>query len=108
MLSLPHLPLRCTRGRRPLVDYSKSHVVIFAKYLNILRKKIIDKVVAKEIRKGKRKQKKHKQAKRVVELGTIVDKIVIIIAKKHVRAQFIAAWTPIAIKEVDDRFYRTF
>jgi len=49
LLSLLRLPLRCTRGEEPLVDYSKSHVVISAKYLNILRKKTMDKVVAKEI-----------------------------------------------------------
>jgi hypothetical protein len=34
--------------------------VIFAEYLNILRKKTMDKVVAEEIKKGKRKQKEHK------------------------------------------------
>ncbi len=48
LLSLPHLPLRCTRGKELLVDYSKSHVVIYFEYLNILRKKTMDKIVVKE------------------------------------------------------------
>jgi hypothetical protein len=37
--------------------------VTFAKYLNILKKKIMDKVVVEEIREGKRKERKDKQAK---------------------------------------------
>jgi hypothetical protein len=34
--------------------------VIFAKYLNILRKKTMDKATTKEIREGKRKEKENK------------------------------------------------
>jgi hypothetical protein len=34
-------------------------------YFNILRKKIMDKVVAKEIREGKIKERKDKQARRI-------------------------------------------
>jgi hypothetical protein len=58
MLSLLHLLTRWTRGKEPLVDYSQSHVVIFAKYLNILRKKTMDKATTKEIKEGKKKKDK--------------------------------------------------
>jgi len=53
-------------------------------------------------------KKEHKKANIVVELGTIVDKKAIIIAKKHIRGQFTTTWTPISIKEVGDKFYWTF
>jgi hypothetical protein len=56
LLSLPHLLIRCTRGNEPLVDYYQSHVVTFAEYLSILRKKAMDKVVAKENKEGKIKE----------------------------------------------------
>jgi len=36
LLSLPHLLTRHTRGKEPLVDYSRSHVVMSIEYLNIL------------------------------------------------------------------------
>jgi hypothetical protein len=32
LLSLPHLPIRCTRGKEPLIDYFQSHVVTSAEY----------------------------------------------------------------------------
>ncbi len=36
LLSLPHLPIRKTNGREPLVDYFQSHVVTLEKYLRIM------------------------------------------------------------------------
>jgi hypothetical protein len=57
LLSLTHLPPRCTRGKEPLVDYFQSHVVIFVEYSNILGKKTMDKVAVEETR-GFRKNKK--------------------------------------------------
>jgi len=60
LLSLPRLPARCTRGKKPLIDYSQSHVVTFTKYLHIIREKTMDKATTKEIREGKRKEKKDK------------------------------------------------
>jgi hypothetical protein len=44
LLALPCLLARPTQGREPLVDYSRSHVVTFIKYLGILHKKAIDKI----------------------------------------------------------------
>jgi hypothetical protein len=38
LLSLPHLPIRKTRGREPLVDYSQSHVVTFDVFINHVTK----------------------------------------------------------------------
>ncbi len=35
LLSLRHLPSRRTNGRKPLMDYSQSHVVTLEKYLSI-------------------------------------------------------------------------
>ncbi len=55
LLSLPYLPTRCIRGKETLDDYFQSHVVISIKYLNILRKKTMDKVVSEEIREGKKR-----------------------------------------------------
>jgi hypothetical protein len=53
ILSLPHLLARHTKGKEPLVDYSQSHVVISFEYLDILRRKIMEKVVVEEIRENK-------------------------------------------------------
>ncbi len=52
LLSLLHLHAMHTRGKKPLVDYSQSHVVTSTKYLNVLRKKSMDKVVIGEIKEG--------------------------------------------------------
>jgi hypothetical protein len=55
LLSLPHLLIKHTRGKEPLIDYSKSHVVIFVECLNILRKKTMDKATTKEIKEGNKR-----------------------------------------------------
>jgi hypothetical protein len=39
--------------------------MIFIEYLNILRRKVMDKVVVEEIREGKRKEIEDKRAKKV-------------------------------------------
>ncbi len=36
LLSLPHLPTKQTIGKKSLINYSQSHVVISTKYLVIL------------------------------------------------------------------------
>jgi hypothetical protein len=41
-------------------------------------------------------------------LGTITNKTTIIIVMKHARTQFDATWTLTTIKEVDDKFTKTF
>jgi len=53
LFSLLHLPTRQTKGKKSIIDYSQSHVVTFDKYLNIMRKKAMDKVITKEIREDK-------------------------------------------------------
>jgi hypothetical protein len=50
---LSRLLARHTKGKEPLVDYSQSHVVINFGYLNILRRKTMEKVVVEEIKEGK-------------------------------------------------------
>jgi hypothetical protein len=52
-----HLPARRTNGKEPLIDYSQSHIVTSFEYLDILRRKSMEKVAAKEIKVGKTKDK---------------------------------------------------
>jgi hypothetical protein len=40
----------------PLVDYSQSHVVTSEEYLQIMKQKVVEKVVAKKIREKGEKQ----------------------------------------------------
>jgi hypothetical protein len=60
LLSLLHLLARHTKGKKPSIDYSQSHVVTSFEYLDFLRKKTMEKIVAKEIRTNKRKWKENK------------------------------------------------
>jgi hypothetical protein len=53
LMSLPCLLARHTKGKEPLVDYSQSHVVTSFEYLDILKKKTMEKAIAKEIREDK-------------------------------------------------------
>jgi hypothetical protein len=53
LMSLPCLPIRHTKGKEPLVDYSQSHVVTSFRYLDILKKKTMEKAIAKEIKEHK-------------------------------------------------------
>jgi len=46
-----------TRGTKPLVDYSKSHVVTTIEYLEIMQMKFTQKEVLKHIIEAKRKEK---------------------------------------------------
>jgi hypothetical protein len=54
---LPHLLTRKTCGRESLVDYSQSHVVTFDEYLQIMRKKVMDKEKTKIIKEQRRKER---------------------------------------------------
>jgi len=56
-LSLPHLPVKKTCEKEPLVDYIQSHVVTSDKYLQILHKKTMDKEAIKIIREQRRKER---------------------------------------------------
>ncbi len=55
-------------------------------YQNILRKKRIKKVVAKEIKACKNKEKENIRTKQATKLGPPIDWATWKIAKKHVRA----------------------
>ncbi len=60
LLSLPHLLTIRTHGIKPLVDYFQSHIMISKKYLRIMRQKAMDREVAKQIRKNRRKERQEK------------------------------------------------
>ncbi len=53
LMLLFDLLVKHTKGEKPLIDYSQSHVMISSKYLNILRRKTMEKAVVEEIRVGK-------------------------------------------------------
>jgi hypothetical protein len=65
---------RHTKGKKPLVDYSQSHVMTTSKYLDILRRKIMEKVVVEEIREGNWKEKEENRTKRTTKLGFAIDR----------------------------------
>ncbi len=72
--------------------------MISVQYINILRTKILNKV----IREGKKK------VKIVTNLGIVAHIVVIRIVKKCIITQFIIPWTPTIIKEVYHKFHKTF
>jgi hypothetical protein len=55
---------RHTKGIKPLVHYSQSHVVISSKYLDILRRKVMEKIVVEEIRKVNEKKRNKSKLKK--------------------------------------------
>jgi hypothetical protein len=63
LLLLFHLPTRHTKGGKSLIDYSQSHVVTSSKYFDIVRRIIMEKAVAKEIKVDKKKDKEDKKIK---------------------------------------------
>jgi len=60
MLLLPSLHARKTRGTKPLVDYSKAHVVTSKQYLGILCQKTMQKEVVDKEREIIRHEKEAK------------------------------------------------
>jgi hypothetical protein len=63
LLSLLHLPIRCIKGKKPLIDYSQPHVITSFQYLNIIRKKKMEKAIIKETKVGKKNEKEDRQTK---------------------------------------------
>jgi hypothetical protein len=53
LMLLLDLLVKHTKGKKPLIDYSQSHVMISSEYLNILRRKTMEKAIVEEIRVGK-------------------------------------------------------
>jgi hypothetical protein len=47
LLSFLYLLGRQTKGKEPLIDYFKSHIVTFDEYIYILQKKAMDKATIK-------------------------------------------------------------
>jgi hypothetical protein len=108
LLSFLHLPTRHTNGKEPLIVYFQSHVVTSFEYLDILRRKTMEKVVAEEIRVGKTKDKEDRQVKGVAKLGLAPKRTTQKTIEKCVKAQVTATWTLVAIIEVDDHFHHDF
>ncbi len=50
LLFLPHLPTKKTCMKEPLIDYNRSHIVTFKKYLQIMCKKVMDREATKIIK----------------------------------------------------------
>ncbi len=50
LLCLPRLPTRRRHGKKPLVDYSSSHVVTSNQYLVVLKEKALEKKIVDKIR----------------------------------------------------------
>ncbi len=71
---MDHLVVRKTKCKYPLVDYDKSLIVMSNEYASILHQKVMDKEVAKEIRKQKRKEREDKMAKCAIDFLTPNEK----------------------------------
>jgi hypothetical protein len=56
-------------GKERLIDYLQSHVITFVDYLAILKKKYLNKVVAKIIRGKRWKEKEEKQVRKTMDVG---------------------------------------
>ncbi len=77
-------------------------------YLDILRRKTTEKTIAKEIKACKKKEKKDKWAKQIVELGSIITRAIRKTIKKHVRTQFTVTWIPTSIAKMEVCFHFNF
>jgi hypothetical protein len=73
-----------------------------------MRQKAMDKEVAKQIWKRRRKEKKDKQAKKTLIVLIVIEKFV---ERKLVKQQwtnFITTWSSLVVKKVGDRFHSNF
>jgi hypothetical protein len=61
LLSLPRLPTRKRHGKKPLVDYSSSHVVTSNQYLAVLRQNALEKEVIDKLKENKAKEREEKR-----------------------------------------------
>ncbi len=82
--------------------------MISFEYLDILKRKTMEKVVIEEIRVEKRKDKEYKQVKRIVELEFATTCATWKTVEKGVRAQFTIAWTLVVIAKMGDCFHHDF
>jgi hypothetical protein len=73
------------------MDYSCSNVVNFDKYLVILKKTKLDKVVMKKVNKERWKEREDKQTRKTTNLLTTIEQIEYKVANKFARAWFLAS-----------------
>jgi hypothetical protein len=73
LLSLLHLLARYNKGKNPLIDYFQPHIITNSKYLNILRKKKMEKATTEEIKASKKKGKRIQLNQ--MKLGSIVKQV---------------------------------
>jgi hypothetical protein len=55
------LPTRKRHGKKPLVDYSSSHVVTSNQYLAVLRQNALEKEVIDKLKENKAKEREEKR-----------------------------------------------
>jgi len=87
LLSLPQLIAKQTKGKKPLVDYSKSHV-IFYQYIDILQKKAMAKTTIEDIREVRQKEKKEKNPKKCIQMVTKLENATYRLPKKCASINF--------------------
>jgi regulator of PEP synthase PpsR (kinase-PPPase family) len=106
LLSLPHLPIGQTRGKKPLINYSKSQFITFDHYLKSYKKRPWTRQQHKKSRnevKGQRKESK-KIIKMVIGFKRIAHKLL----KKCARVNFVSTSTTNFVKEASDHFHDNF
>jgi len=87
LLLLLCLSLKKIMRKKSLVDYFQSQVMIYIKYLTIQREKNMNKVIAKEIKRGRQRKGSQVIEKKTTNLGSTTNQAIQRIVKK--RAQFI-------------------
>ncbi len=75
-MSSLHLPTRRTKGKKPLIDYSQSHVVTnFWILRHPKEKNLMEKENVEEIKTCKKKENENMQVKQTTKLGFVVEQI---------------------------------
>jgi hypothetical protein len=67
------LPIRKRHGKKPLVDYSSSHLVKSDQYLAMLREKALEKEIINKIREQKTKEREKRKSKQVEHTFTPLE-----------------------------------
>jgi len=75
-LFLPHLLIRKTSRKEPLVDYNQSHIVTFYEYLQILHKKVMDKKSIEIIKEQRKKEREKTKQRCEIDSHTATNIIV--------------------------------
>jgi replicative DNA helicase len=107
LLSLPQLIAKQTKGKEPLVDYSKSYV-FFYQYIDILHKKAMDKTTIEEIKEVRQKEKKEKNPKKCIQMVIRLENATYRLLKKCASINFVSTWILNVVREVGDCFHNNF